>query len=49
LIEAPIAFNGPVEAFGSTEQARVFRQHPVEADQQVANEEFKSCLTPYAA
>jgi phosphonate transport system ATP-binding protein len=49
LADGQIAFNGPVEAFGLTEEARVFRHHPVETDQQVANEEFKSCLTPYAA
>ena len=49
LADGQIAFSGPVEAFGSTEQARVFRPRPVEADQQSVNEEFKSCLTPYAA
>ncbi len=49
LADGQIAFNGPVEAFGPTAQAQVFRQQPVETDQQVVDEEFKSCLTPYAA
>ncbi|MGO9772307.1 MAG: phosphonate ABC transporter ATP-binding protein [Roseiarcus sp.] len=49
LADGQIAFNGPVEAFGPTAQARVFRQQPMEANRQVVNEEFKPCLTPYAA
>jgi phosphonate transport system ATP-binding protein len=49
LADGQIAFNGPVEAFGSIEQARVFHQHLMEADHQVVNEEFKPCLMPYAA
>ncbi len=49
LADGQVAFNGPVEAFGPTAQARVFRQQPMDADQQAVNEVFKPCLTPYAA
>ena len=31
LADGQVAFSGPVEAFGSTAQARVFRQQPMEA------------------
>ena len=48
LADGQVAFNGPVEAFGAAAQARVFRQKPIEA-RETLKEEFKPCLTPYAA
>jgi phosphonate transport system ATP-binding protein len=48
LADGQVAFNGPVEAFGVAARARVFRQQPIEAPE-ILKEEFKSCLTPYAA
>ena len=48
LADGQVAFNGPVEAFDARRASAGVSSEPIEA-RETLKEEFKPCLTPYAA